>query len=221
MPDVAAVWQNSVFGAIGARGYDFVLDHPAVAGPAALALWGIDANLMYDAMDVINEQPDGSSLLDLPVGGGVALRRLDPERRVRYVAADISRAQLRMARGVAERHGLTDIEFVRADVVELPFAAAEFDLVVTFAGLHCMPDPAGAIAALARVLRPGGSLVGSCVVAGVRRRYDFQIRALQRLGVFGPPSTVMDLSRGLDAAGLTHIQLSRNGALTQFTAVKA
>ena len=39
-----------------------------------------------------------------------------------------------------------------ADVGALPFADGEFDLVVTFTGLHCFPDPRRAVAELARVL---------------------------------------------------------------------
>lgn len=220
MPDVGSVWQSSLLGAVSARGYDFVLDHPELARPLAFALWGADSRRIYAQMDVINEVPEGAAILDLPVGGGVTLRRLDPTREVRYVAADISRGQLDASRKVAERQGLTGIEFVEADVTQLPFPTNEFDLVVTFAGLHCMPDPAAAITAMAIVLRPGGRLVGSCLVAGVSRRYDLEIEALRQTGVFGPASTFMDLSRWLDLAGLDRIELARNGALAQFSATK-
>ncbi|WP_328403613.1 class I SAM-dependent methyltransferase [Nocardia sp. NBC_00403] len=220
MVDVRQVWQNPMFGAVGARIYDAVLDRPSIARPVGRALWGCDTDRMYAAMDVVNRISEGASILDLPVGGGVTLRRLDPYQKVRYVAADISDHQLGAARRVAERNGLSEIEYVRADVVELPFADAEFDLVVTFAGLHCMPEPGAAIVSLARVLRPGGSMVGSCVVSGVAARYDRQIQALGEVGVFGPPCTADELLGWLDAAGLSRGDFYCNGSVAQFVAMK-
>ena len=220
MPDVREVWQSRAWGTLGAPVYDFVLDHPEVARPAGQVLWGCDTRRMYAAMDIVNQLPQGAALLDLPVGGGVTLRRLEPGRQIRYVAADISEDQLYAARRAAERAGLSGIEYVRADVVDLPFADGEFDVVVSFAGLHCMPDPSAAIASLARVLAPGGRLLGSCVARGVNRRFDLHIRAMQTMGVFGPSGTVEDLSRWFADAGLRVAELASNGALAQFTVVK-
>ncbi|WP_330256812.1 class I SAM-dependent methyltransferase [Nocardia sp. NBC_00565] len=220
MPDVREVWQSRAWGTLGAPVYDFVLDHPEVARPAGQVLWGCDTRRMYAAMDIVNQLPQGAALLDLPVGGGVTLRRLEPGRQIRYVAADISEDQLDAARRAAERAGLSGIEYVRADVVDLPFADGEFDVVVSFAGLHCMPDPSAAIASLARVLAPGGRLIGSCVARGVNRRFDLHIRAMRAMGVFGPSGTVEDLSRWFADAGLRVVELACNGALAQFTVVK-
>jgi SAM-dependent methyltransferase len=220
MVDVRQVWQNPVFGAIVARVYDAVLDRPGIARPVGRALWGCVTDRMYAEMDVVNQIPDDSAILDLPVGGGVTLQRLDPYKKVRYVAADISDDQLAAARRVAQHNGLTEIEYVRADVVDLPFDAGEFDLVVTFAGLHCMPDPGAAIASMARVLRSGGSLVGSCLATGVAARYDSQIRAMGVAGIFGPAGSVDDLIRWFEAAGLRLNEIELNGALAQFKATK-
>ncbi|WP_433684055.1 class I SAM-dependent methyltransferase [Nocardia sp. CA-119907] len=220
MPDVREVWQSRTWGSLGAPVYDFVLDHPGLARPAGEVLWGCDTRRMYAAMDIVNELPTDSALLDLPVGGGVTLRRLRPGHKIRYVAADISDDQLAAARRAAERAEVSGIDYVRADVVDLPFATGEFDLVVTFAGLHCMPDPAAAVASLARVLAPGGRLVGSCVVRGVRRRFDLHMRVMRAIGVFGPSGTAADLSSWIAAAGLREVELVCNGALAQFTAVK-
>jgi SAM-dependent methyltransferase len=221
MVDVRQVWQNPVFGAIGARVYDAVLDRPGFARPAGRALWGVDTDRMYAAMDVVNEMADGADVLDLPVGGGVTLRRLAPDQKIRYVAADISEEQLKASRRIAERNCLRGVEYVRTDVVELPFDDDEFDLVVSFAGLHCMPDPAAAVASLARVLRPGASLVGSCLVAGVAPRYDRQIRGMGAIGLFGPPSSAAELTDWFATAGLRSVDFELNGALCQFVMSKA
>jgi SAM-dependent methyltransferase len=53
-----------------------------------------------------------------------------------------------------------------ADVGELPFQAASFDVVVAIYVLHHVPDTRRAVAEMARVLRPGGTAVVACVGDG-------------------------------------------------------
>ena len=85
--------------------YDWTVEHPQTGG----LLWkvgiGSDLRRLYSAAAEIGRQPAGSSVLDVPVGGGVALRGLRPGQGVRYVAADISQAMLdRTMRVARERH---------------------------------------------------------------------------------------------------------------------
>ena len=53
-----------------------------------------------------------------------------------------------------------------ADVQDLPFRDASFDVVVANYVLHHVPDPGRAVAEMARALRPGGTLVVACVGDG-------------------------------------------------------
>ena len=62
------------------------------------------------------------------------------------------------------RQVAAQVEPVLADVGALPFADAEFDLVVSFTGLHCFPDPHRAVREMGRVLQPGGVLTGSALL---------------------------------------------------------
>ena len=73
--------------------YDWTVEHPQ-AGGALEAGIGSDLRRLYAAAAEIGRQPAGSSVLDVPCGGGVALRGLRPGQGVRYVAADISQAML-------------------------------------------------------------------------------------------------------------------------------
>ena len=50
---------------------------------------------------------------------------------------------------------------LRADALRLPFAAERFDRVICSEVLEHVPDPRGAVAELARVLRPGGLMAAS------------------------------------------------------------
>jgi SAM-dependent methyltransferase len=162
--------------------------------------------------------PPGSAILDIPCGGGVAFRGLRPGQDVRYVAADVSPAMLERARREADRRGLARIEYLEADVAALPFDDGEFDLCVTFTGLHCFPDPETAVAELARCLRPGGRLVGSALLTGSGLRYEPMIVFGRLGGLMGPGGSADDVQRWLAAAGLQDVALERSGALGYFSA---
>jgi ubiquinone/menaquinone biosynthesis C-methylase UbiE len=137
------------------------------------------------------------------------------------VAADLSKVMLTRARGEARRRGVEAlIEFVEADVEALPFSDGEFDLSVTYTGLHCFPDPAVAIAELARVLKPGGRLRGTAVTRGAGLRQDMLVRVMQTASVFGPGGSLTDVERWLREAGLDEIDTTRDGALAYFAGRK-
>ena len=130
------------------------------------ALWGIDASVLYDSMSLLSEVREGSTVLDVPCGGGVALRALPPERDVRYIAIDIDEAMLERARDRALRRGLSQVEFVEGDMLALPIEDEQADLVLSYSGLHMVSDTERAVEELARCLKPGGRLIGTTFLAG-------------------------------------------------------
>ena len=74
--------------------YDWSVEHRRLGGLA----WrlGIQSDLqqLYAAAAEIGRQPAGARVLDIPCGGGVALRGLKPGQGVEYVAADIAQTML-------------------------------------------------------------------------------------------------------------------------------
>ena len=141
-------------------------------------------------------------MLDVPCGGGVAVRALHPGQGVDYVAADISQTMLDRTTRVATDHGVADQVTTRvADVEALPFEDRSFDLVVSFTGLHCFPDPARAVVELARVLKLGGVLTGSALLNDTGLRYEPIRRAGRLAGLLGPGCTSDQVERWLARAG--------------------
>jgi len=191
-----------------------------VAGVLGRLIWGTDTSAFYHDIARLSELPAGTSVLDIPCGGGVAFRGLRPDQQLRYVAADLSPLMLRRARAEAKRRHLRWIEFVEADVEALPFEERSFDLVVTYTGLHCFPDPPAAIREMARVLRPGGELRGTSVIRRTGLRQDAFVRVMQLGGVFGPGHTLSELETSLADAALVRVSTSRDGALAYFSARK-
>lgn len=201
--------------------YDWTVEHPRAGGAIWRAGMNSDLGKLYRAADEIGRQPAGSRILDIPSGGGVALRGLAPGQGVDYVAADIAQTMLDRTMEAARERGVADqVEPRIADVGALPFVDEEFDLVVTFTGLHCFPDPARAVIEMARVLKPGGVLTGSALLNDSGLRYA-PIRQVGRVaGLLGPGCAGNDLEAWLSGQGIHDVVLERSGAIGYFRGVK-
>lgn len=206
--------------------YDWTVEHPRAGG----AVWklgiGSDLDLLYRAAAEIGRQPAGSAVLDVPCGGGVALRGLRPGQGIRYVAADIAQSMLdRTMDAARERQVADQVEPSLADVGDLPYADGEFDLVVSFTGLHCFPDPHRAVQEMGRVTHSGGVLTGSALLnpppnswGGLR---TLPIRTVGRFsGLLGPSATQAEVRAWMAEAGFVDVTLQMSGAIGYFRGVK-
>ncbi len=118
------------------------------------------------------------------------------------------------------RQVAAQVEPVLADVGTLPFADAEFDLVVSFTGLHCFPDPHQAVREMGRVLQPGGVLTGSALLNDTGVRY-VPVRQIGRFtGLVGPAATSSEVELWLTEIGFEDISITVSGAIGYFRAVK-
>jgi SAM-dependent methyltransferase len=98
----------------------------------------------------------GQEVLDVAAGDGnfaVACAR----EGASVVASDLSPGMVERGRARAEREGF-DIEWVEADVEELPFEDARFDCVGSVFGAMMAPRPRRAAEEMFRVVRPGGTV---------------------------------------------------------------
>jgi ubiquinone/menaquinone biosynthesis C-methylase UbiE len=199
--------------------YDYVVERSVLGGVLWKVGMGSDISKLYTAAEEIGTLPDGSAVLDIPCGGGVALRGLRPGQAVRYVAADISQSMLDRTRREAAKRGVSErVELTQADAGALPFEANTFDLVVCFTSLHCFPDPARAVKEMGRVLKPGARVTGSAFLTDSGVRFKPMIAAGRLGGLLGPSGSSADLRRWLSWAGFEEITLDRSGGLTYFSA---
>jgi SAM-dependent methyltransferase len=201
--------------------YDWTVEHETVGR----ALWAVgvqsDLRLLYAAAGEIGRLPGGARVLDVPCGGGVALRGLPPDQGVHYVAADISQAMLDRTARVAAELGVADQVTTRiADVEKLPFEDRSFDLVVSFTGLHCFPDPARAVVELARVLKVGGVFSGSAILNDTGLRFEPIRRAGRLAGLLGPGCTSDQVERWLARQGVADVTMEVSGAIAYFRGVR-
>ena len=99
-------------------------------------------------------------LLEAGCGTGRMTRILAPSVR-EVVAMDFSFESLRVNRRKLLAAGTANVHLVQADLCRLPFADCAFDRIVSSQVLEHVPGPearAAAVASLARVLKPGGTL---------------------------------------------------------------
>lgn len=202
--------------------YDWIVEHERVGG----ILWrvgaGSDLRLLHRAADEVGTLPAGARVLDVPCGGGVALRGLRPGQGVDYVAADISAAMLRRTREAARRRGVDDqVTTLEADVGSLPLEDGSVDLVVSLTGLHCFGDPGLAVREMVRVLRPGGVLTGSALFSDTGACAEPMRRAGRAAGLIGPMCSRDELRRWLVDAGAAPPSIRTSGAFAYFRTGKA
>jgi SAM-dependent methyltransferase len=198
------------FGAV----YDYYIERPRLARLVLGAMWGVDPRPFYRSLRYVAGLPDDATVLDVPCGGGVALRGLRPGQRVRWLAVDIESAMLARAQRRAALHPDADVQLIEGDMYRLGIPDATADLCLSYGGLHCLARPRDALAEMARCLRPGGCLLGSTFLAHGSRRQ----RLLLRNEDFGDIGSADDLRNWLRTAGFTDISLDRDNGLAVFSA---
>jgi SAM-dependent methyltransferase len=102
--------------------------------------------------------PGDARIVDVGCGTGqMAIYLARGDRTV--VGADLSRPSLRLGADAARRFGLERVQFVQTDLHRAGLRDASFDVVFSSGVVHHTPDPAAAFATLARLARPGGTIV--------------------------------------------------------------
>lgn len=149
------------------------------------------------------------AFLDAGCGDGRYLAALDSELPARRAGTDIAERILETARARVEA------DFRQANLEALPFEDGAFDLVLCSQVIEHVLNPQTATVELARVLRPGGTLVISTdntrnyVTRGLNAPRTLVVRALRLRGARGriespaTPYTRASFRRLLEEAGFT------------------
>jgi SAM-dependent methyltransferase len=117
------------------------------------------AGTLVDLLHSDTSYPSGSVILEAGCGVGaqtVTLAQRSPHAR--FTSVDISSESVAEARRRTDAAGLTNVEFRRADIFDLPFDPESFDHVFVCFVLEHLSRPVAALAILNKLLRPGGTM---------------------------------------------------------------
>lgn len=114
--------------------------------------------------------PQGGIALDVGSGPGNVTASLAHAAGPEGLGLGVDISEPMLARAVRNEAG-PQVGFIKADAQRLPLRDNTIDVAVSTAVLQLVPDPAAALAEIARVLRPGGRLAVMVPTAGRLARY--------------------------------------------------
>jgi SAM-dependent methyltransferase len=157
----------------------------------------------------VAELREGETVLDLGSGGGIdvllSARRVGPTGRA--IGLDMTDEMLALAQRNATDADATNVEFVKGTIESMPIRDASVDVVISNCVINLAADKPAVFAEIARVLRPGGRVGVSDIVA------DDLLTPAQRaergsyVGCIAGALSFREYRDGLRAAGLTEIEI--------------
>lgn len=176
--------------------------------------WAPRLRAAQDRLMTVAGLAPGMRVLETACGSGLVTARIaaavGPAGAV--VATDLSQAMVEEAARMAAARGLAQVTTQRMDAEALDLPGASFDATLCALGLMYVPDPARALAEMARVTRPGGRVVAT--VWGERRNcgwaeifpiVDARVVSEVCPMFFGPGGRAVLLNMA-SAAGLTGVE---------------
>src|SRR5260370_13814045 len=139
----------------------------------------------------------GAGVLGVAGGTGVVPRRLAAliEPAGRIAGLDLSPGMIEVAKSIPTR-GPAKIEWHIGTGLDLPFGAAEFDLVTCQQGLQFFPDRAKGLDEMHRVLAPGGlialAICGPMERSPLHRAVEDAVQKRIGVSMYGPPCDLTD-----------------------------
>lgn len=143
--------------------------HPGVRWLLGGELHPGGAALTRRAFDLLDLGP-GDRLLDVACGDGTTAILAARERGCRATGVEFGEGLVAEAGRAAEQRGVAaDVGFVCGDARSLPFQDGLFDAAISECALCVVGDKARAVREIRRVVRPGGRVAISDVIAEVDR----------------------------------------------------
>jgi arsenite methyltransferase len=152
----------------------------------------------------------GETVLDLGSGGGIdvllSARRVGPAGRV--YGLDASEEMISLARANAATAGAGNVEFLLGSIEDVPLPDGQVDAVISNCVINLSADKPRVLAEAFRVLRPGGRLGVSDVIAAGDADPALRAEAERRTGCASETVTAAQYRDQVLAAGFTNVTIT-------------
>jgi SAM-dependent methyltransferase len=179
---------------------------------------GADMGLGCGNPKAIASLKPGEHVVDLGAGGGFDcfLAAAEVGEKGSVIGVDMTPEMVSKARGNAMKGNYSNVEFRLGEIEALPVADASADVIISNCVINLSPDKARVFREAYRILKPGGRLAISDVVATVEipevMRNDPQLIA----GCMGNASLIEPLHDWIEAAGFEAIRIQPKDESREF-----
>jgi arsenite methyltransferase len=152
---------------------------------------------------------EGEIVLDLGSGGGIdvilSAKRVGPTG-VAY-GLDMTDEMLALARSNAAEAGVTNVHFLKGVIEQVPLPAGSVDVVISNCVINLSVDKPAVLGEMARVLKPGGRIGISDVVAEDHLDPEQRAERGSYVGCIAGALSRSEYLAGLDAAGFDDVSV--------------
>ena len=158
----------------------------------------------------VAELNEGETVLDLGSGGGIDV--ILSAKRVGQTGLayglDMTDEMLALARQNQQEAGVTNAIFLKGIIEAVPLPADSVDVVISNCVINLSTDKAAVLTEIARVLKPGGRVGVSDVVAEDRLSIEERAERGSFVGCIAGALSKGEYEEGLRAAGFEQIEVS-------------
>lgn len=179
---------------------------------------GADLGLGCGNPRAIASLQPGEVVLDLGSGAGfdcfLAAREVGESGRV--IGVDMTSDMVTKARNNAVKGAYKNVEFRLGEIEHLPVADGVVDVIISNCVINLSPDKQQVFNEAFRVLKPGGRLAISDVVATVELPEEMRQDAALIAGCMGNASLIDDLAGWMKLAGFSNIRIQPKDESREF-----
>jgi SAM-dependent methyltransferase len=152
---------------------------------------------------------EGEIVLDLGSGGGIdvilSARRVGPAGTA--YGLDMTDEMLALAQRNARDAGVGNVHFLKGVIEEIPLPAESVDVVISNCVINLSVDKAAVLTEIARVLKPGGRVGVSDIVAEDHLSHDDRAERGSYVGCIAGALSRSEYIAGLEAAGFEQVSV--------------
>jgi len=155
---------------------------------------------------------EGETVLDLGSGSGMDtfFAALKVGKRGKVIGVDMTDEQLAKANGLRDRHGFTNVTYLKGYIENVPAPAASVDVVISNGVINLAPDKTKVFREAARLLKPGGRLAISDIVTEVQLPESISCNTTLWAACIGGAAQQESYREQIAAAGLKVVKVEDN-----------